>query len=147
MMGHAIFYNTSITTSATGTGDQNNGEPPFPEIKGKAKWTSMPVQTDFAEYIAGSVETEKEGELEVQISFDYPQDHENEELALEKSHWVTLEQTLNEEKGGKIKVKTGESKSFALFANAPYFRLVWTQGTEATKRLRIFARAQEKGRI
>lgn len=146
-MAHFSVYDTDVTTSATGTGDQNNGKSPYPAVKAKEVLTLQPTQTDFAEYISGSVETETTGTLEVQISFDYPKDHENEEAALEKSHWVTLEQHLNEEKTSKVEVKGKESKSFVYFANAPYFRLVWTQGTEENKSLRLFARAQEKGRV
>src|ERR1700677_3577804 len=125
-MAHVSIYDTSVTASA-GSGDQNNGPSPYPAVKAKEVLTLQPTQTDFAEYISGSVETEKEGTLEVQISFDYPRDHEDETIALEDSHWVLLEQNLNEEKGGTIKVKGGKSASFVFFANAPYFRLVWTQ--------------------
>jgi hypothetical protein len=101
-------------------------------------YTSQPAQTDFAEFISGSSYSEKEGVLEVQQSFDYPQDHENETNAIEKAHWGAVE---------KITIKNGESKGFYFFTVAPYFRLVYTQGAEETKALRISARAQEKGRI
>jgi hypothetical protein len=146
-MAHFSVYDTDVTTSATGTGDQNNGANPFPAVKANAELKLQPMQTDFAEYVTGSVETEKAGKLEVQISFDYPKDHENEELALEKSHWVRLEQSLNQEEGGLIKVEENKSASFVFFANAPYVRLVWKQGEAENKHLRLFARAQEKGRV
>jgi len=146
-MAHVSIYDTDITASA-GTGDQNNGATPYPTpVKKGAELKLQPTQTDFAEYIGGSVYSEKEGELLIQVSFDYPRDHENEEKALEDANWVTLSQNLNNEEGGVIKVKSGESKSFVLFAAAPYFRLVWKQGGEDTKKLRIYARAQEKGRV
>jgi hypothetical protein len=140
-MAHSVRYNTEITQTAGKYGnDQNVTSTPYPTVKKTEKWESQPMQTDFAEWVSGTAFSEKEGTLEVQAAFDYPQDRENEEKALEKAHWVLVEK-------GKFTVKAGESISFLVFAGAPYFRIVWTQGGEDTKKLRIFARAFEMGRI
>ena len=148
-MAHFTCYDTDITSSGSGTGDQNNGPSPYPTpVKKGAELTLQPTQADFAEFITGSAETEKDGTLFIEQSFDYPRNHENEEVALEDSHWVPVETNKEGEqlKEG-IKVKAGKPISFVVFATAPYFRLRWVQGTEDTKVLRIFARAQEKGRV
>jgi hypothetical protein len=137
-MAHYVGYNTEVKTSGSGTGDQNNGPEPFPPLKAHAEWKSQPVQTDFAEFITGSVYADQEGTLEIQQTFNYPQDHENETKALEKVGWDVVT---------TIKLKAEEKEAFQIFAIAPYFRLVYVNGgTEQTK-FRVFARAQEKGRV
>jgi hypothetical protein len=137
-----VSVNVSAKTAVLSNNAEKEGAAEKLEIKTPVFkpyiFTSQPAQTDFAEYISGSSYSEKEGVLEVQQSFDYPQDHENEEKALEKAHWDSVE---------KITIKNGEGKSFYFFTVAPYFRLVYTQGSEETKKLRISARAQEKGRL
>jgi hypothetical protein len=135
-MAHFTCYDTEAAPSTNSEGYP--GEQNFPPIKAKGKWEGQPTQTDFAEFISGSAFSEKEGTLEVQQSFDYPQNHENETIALEKAHWDAVE---------TIKIKDKENKGFYFFTVAPYFRLVWTQGESETKKLRLFARAQEKGRV
>jgi hypothetical protein len=130
-MSHVSIYDTSVTASA-GSGDQNNGPSPYPPVKPEQVLKLQPTQTDFAEYIAGSVETEKAGTLEVQVSFDYPGDHENETDAIEKSHWVIIQAVEEPASEGKYKIEAGKSRSFILFAVAPYFRLVWIQGAITT---------------
>ena len=137
-MAHFIGYDTKIKTSASGTGDQNNGPEPFPPLKAKEEWKSQPVQTDFTEYITGSVYADQEGTLEIQQTFNYPQDHENETKALEKVGWDAIT---------TIKLKAKESEGFQIFALAPYFRLVYINGNVEQKEFRVFARAQEKGRV
>jgi len=147
-MAHFLVYDTEAAPSAGGsfkgepslwpTLDSQAGTQHYGPIKNGKTWTSIPAQTDFAEFISGSVYSEKEGTLEVQQSFDYPIVHESEVESLEKAHWDIVE---------KVTVKDGESKGFYYFTVAPYFRLVWTQGASETKKLRIFARAQEKGRL
>jgi len=148
-MAHFTVYDTDVTKTAGAVGDQNFGSNPFPAIPAKGEITLLPTQTDFAEYITGIVESDKEGELIIEVSFDFPQHYYGTlEEALENSHWVPLEQNLNNETGGKIVVKAKESKSFTLFAIAPYFRLTWKdKSEEENEHLRIFARAQEKGRV
>lgn len=148
-MAHFSVYDTDVTTSATGTGDQNNGANPYPELESEAELKLQPTQTDFAEFISGSVESEKAGTLFIEQSFDYPKDHENEEKALEKSHWVPVENNKEGEKLAKgIEVVGGKPVTFLVFANAPYFRLRWLDTSKAkNKSLRLFARAQEKGRV
>lgn len=142
-MSHVSIYDTSVKASA-GTGDQNNGPTPYPPVPAGEKLKLQPTQTDFAEYISGSVASEKAGTLEVQVSLDYPSDHEDEKTALENSQWVLLEQSLNEETGGKIEVKAGGSKSFVFFANAPYFRLVWTQAAATEEETKAIKEAEEE---
>ena len=142
-MAHFSVYDTDVTASATGTGDQNNGPPPYPAVKAEAVLTLQPTQTDFAEFITGSVETEKEGVLEVQVSFDYPKDHENEEEAISKSHWVTLENSKEGEKG-KLTVKANTPQTFVFFAVAPYFRLVWTQAEASSAEKKPIEEAETK---
>lgn len=148
-MAHFTAYDTSVTASASGMGDQNNGAAPFPALKANAKLTLQPTQTDFAEFISGSIESEKAGKLFIEQSFDYPENHENETTALEKSHWVPVETNKEGEKlAAGITVVGGKPVTFFLFAGAPYFRLTWedTSGAE-NKAFRLFARAQEKGRV
>lgn len=142
-MAHFTIYDTEAAPPAGDFGTE--GESPFKAVKAKEVLTLMATQTDFAEYISGSAFAEKEGTLEVQASFDYnpyasPEENEA------KSHWAAIENG-KEGEGGKIVVKAAETKTFLLFAIAPYFRLVWTQGEAESKKLRLFARAQEKGRI
>jgi len=147
-MAHFTVYDTDVTTSATGGGDQNNGPNPYPKVNKNAELKLQPTQCDFAEFISGSVESEKAGTLFVEQSFDYPQDHENEEHALTKSHWVPVETSKEGEKlKAGIAVGAKEPQTFVVFASAPYFRLRWVQGGEDNKSLRLFARAQEKGRV
>lgn len=109
------------------------------EVKKGETWESQPVQTDFAEYITGSFFCEEEGTLEIQQTFEYPKDHENDEKALEGVHWDIVT---------KVTVKAKEGKGFQIFALAPYFRLVFknTSGKDL-KEFRAYARAQEKGRV
>lgn len=106
--------------------------------KGK-EWTSEPVQTDYAEYITGSFYSEQEGTLEIEQTFEYPQNHENEEKALEDAHWDVVT---------KVTVKGGEGKGFQIFALAPYFRLKYKNESGVDNKVfRAYARAQEKGRL
>ncbi len=101
-------------------------------------WTSQPVQSDFAEFITGSFFSTEGGTLEVQQTFEYPQSHENEEEALENCHWDVIT---------KITVGKGEGKGLQIFALAPYFRLVYENTSGKDDKVRIYARAQEKGRV
>lgn len=147
-MAHFSVYNTDVTSSGSGTGDQNNGPSPYPAIKGNAELKLQPIQMDFAEYVSGSVESEKTGTLFIEQSFDYPKDHENEEAAIEKAHWVPVESKRGgEELKSGIAVVAKEPVTFLVFAGAPYLRLRWKQNGEENKSLRLFARAQEKGRV
>lgn len=147
-MAHFSVYDTDITTSASGNSDQNNGPNPFPAVKAKEELKLQPTQTDFSEFISGSVESEQEGTLFIEQSFDYPKDHENETIALEKSHWIPIETNKEGEKlKAGITVKAKEPVTFLVFASAPYFRLRWVQGITENKSLRLWARAQEKGRV
>jgi len=102
-------------------------------------WTSQPVQTDFAEYITGLVYAGKAGKLEIQHSFEYPANHENEAKALEGVTWVISP--------AAITVAGAVGQTFQVFAYAPYFRLVYTNEESEQKEFKLFARAQEKGRI
>jgi len=147
-MAHVSIYDTDITASA-GYGDQNHGTTPYPKpIKKSAELKLQPTQTDFAEFISGSVETEKEGTLYIEQSFDYPRDHENETKAAEDAHWVPVETNKEGEKLEKgIKVAKGKAVTFLVFAGAPYFRLRWVQEEADNESLRLYARAQEKGRV
>ena len=140
-MGHVSIYDTSVTASA-GSGDQNNGPSPYPPVAASAVLTLQPTQTDFAEYITGSITTEKEGTLEVQASFDYPHDHEDEEKALENSHWAIIEAVEEPATKGKYTVKAGDSLTFTLFAIAPYFRLVWTQSAATEAETKVIEEAK-----
>ena len=47
----------------------------------------------------------------------------------------------------KITVEAGKSKGFQIYALAPYFRLVYVNESGKDDEVRIYARAQEKGRI
>lgn len=163
-MAHFSVYNTDSTVSGSGTGDQNNGASPFPSIKANSELKLQPIQMDFAEYVSGSIESEKPGTLFIEQSSDYPQNHENEESSIEKAHWVPVESKRGgEELKGGIIVGAKEPVTFLVFAGAPYLRLRWKQEKETTKEkeevekkekansdnlsLRLFARAQEKGRV
>lgn len=101
-------------------------------------FTSQPVQTDFAEYVTGTVTADQVGSLEIQQSFNYPQDHEDDEKALENCHWDVAT---------KIAIEAGKGKGFQVFTLAPYFRLAFTNEGEEQKELRAYARTQEKGRL
>ena len=102
-------------------------------------FTSQPVQTDFAEYITGTVTADQVGALQVEQSFDYPQDHENAAHALELAHWdISTTVTI---------AVAGEALSFQIFSLAPYFRVVYTNGEAAQGNFRLSARAQEKGLV
>lgn len=148
-MAHFSVYNTSVTSSASGASDQNNGPAPYPALKSEAELKLQPIQMDFAEYVSGSIESEKAGTLFIEQSFDYPQDHENEEIAIEKAHWVPVESKRGgEELAAGITVVGGKPITFLVFAGAPYIRLRWKDTSKAeNKAFRLFARAQEKGRI
>jgi len=139
-MSHFACIDTEAPPPAGPNGTE--GTLPLKEIKENGTYTSEAIQSDFAEWISGAAYSEKEGILEIQQSFDFPQDHEILANAEAKATW-----TLSKE--GKITVKAGVSngQTFQIFAGAPYFRFVWTQGTEATKKIRIFMRAHEMGRI
>ena len=134
-MAHFTVYSTEAPAPAGPFGTEGTKSP---AIKAKEEIVLEPIQTDFAEYVSGSAFSEKEGKLEVQFSFDYPRHYETAAKALEGSHWFL---------GESITVKEGETKTFNLFALAPYCRLVWTQGEAEVKKVRIYARTQEKGRI
>lgn len=148
-MSHVSIYNTDITTSASGNSDQNNGPNPFPALKAEEKLTLQPTQTDFAEFISGSIESEQAGKLFIEQSFDYPKDHENEKIALEKSHWIPVETNKEGEKlAAGLTVEAKKPLTFLVFASAPYFRLRWEDTSKAeNKSFRLWARAQEKGRV
>lgn len=106
-------------------------------LKGTA-WESQPVQTDYAEFITGTFFSTEGGTLEVQQTFEYPSNHENEEKAAEAAHWDVVT---------KITVAAGEGKGFQIFALTPYFRLVYKNTSGKDDAVRIYARAQEKGRV
>lgn len=148
-MAHFSVYNTNVTASGSGTGDQNNGPSSYPALKANAELKLQPIQMDFAEYVTGSIESEQAGTLFIEQSFDYPQDHENEKIAIEKAHWVPVETNKEGEKlVNGIAVVGKKPVTFSVFAGAPYLRLRWkdTSATE-NKEFCLFARAQEKGRI
>ncbi len=114
------------------------------EVKKGETWESLPVQTDFAEFITGSFFAEGGGTLQVQQTFEYPKSHENETQALEGVHWdVVTKITLT-----KAEAEAGAGRGFQVFALAPYFRLVFVNesGSEVEE-FRAYARAQEKGRV
>jgi hypothetical protein len=141
-MAHFSVYNTSVPGA-------NGGEPPFPPIKSEGTFSLQPIQMDFAEYVSGSVQSEQAGTLFIEQAFDYPQNHENEEDSIAKAHWVPVETSKEGEKlDAGIAIVGKKPVTFLVFAGAPYLRLRWedTSKTE-NKELRIFARAQEKGRI
>ena len=109
------------------------------EVKKGTTWESQPVQTDFAEFITGSFFSEQGGTLEIQQTFEYPKNHENDEKALEGVHWDIVTQ---------VTVAAKEGKGFQIFALAPYFRLVYKNSSGVDdKAVRAYARAQEKGRV
>lgn len=114
------------------------------EVKKGETWTSQPVQTDFSEFIMGSFFAEQGGTLQVQQTFEYPKDHENEEDALAKAHWdVVTKVTMT-----KAEAEEGAGKGILIFALAPYFRLVFVNESGVdNKAFRAYARAQEKGRL
>jgi hypothetical protein len=135
-MAHYSVYDTEAAPSTNAEGYP--GVQNFPPLKAKEVWTGQPTQTDFAEFVTGSVYADQAGKLEIQQSFDYPQNHENEEKAIEKAHWDAIT---------TITLKAKENEGFQIFALAPYFRLVYTNGEVEQKVFRVFARAQEKGRV
>ena len=102
-------------------------------------FTSQPVQTDFAEYITGLVLADKGGTLEIQHSFEYPASHESDTKAAEGITWVTS--------ATAITVAENVSQGFQIYSFAPYFRLVYTNGENAQGAFKLYARAQEKGRL
>jgi hypothetical protein len=102
-------------------------------------FTSKPVQTDFAEYIAGVVSADKGGTLEIQQTFGYPADHENDTKAAEGITWVPSSAAIT------VVEKVGQA--FQVYTYAPYFRLVYTNGETAQGTFALQARAQEKGRL
>ena len=102
-------------------------------------FTSQPVQTDFAEYITGVVSSDKGGTLEIQQTFGYPADHENDTKAAEGITWVPGSAAIT------VVEKVGQA--FQVYAYAPYFRLVYTNGETAQGTFALQARAQEKGRL
>lgn len=148
-MAHFSVYDTDVISSATGSSDQNNGAPPYPALKSEAELKLQPIQMDFAEYVSGSIESEKAGTLFIEQSFDYPKDHENEKIAIETAHWVPVESKRGgEELAAGIIVVGGKPVTFLVFAGAPYIRLRWKDTSKAeNEKFRLFARAQEKGRI
>lgn len=113
------------------------------EVKKGETWESLPVQTDFAEFITGSFYAEEGGILQVQQSFEYPKNHEDDEKAAEV-HWdVVTKVALT-----KAEAEEGHGVGFQIFALAPYFRLVFINESEADNHeFRAYARAQEKGRL
>src|SRR5208282_4563341 len=103
------------------------------EIKKGETWESQPGQTDFAEFITGSFFCEQGGTLEIQQTFEYPQDHENEEKALEGVNWDVVT---------KVTVGANEAKGFQIFALAPYFRLRFVNESGSdNEEFRAYARA------
>jgi hypothetical protein len=101
-------------------------------------YTSQPVQTDYAEFITGSVYSDQGGECQIQQSFEYPQDHEDDAKALENCHWDVVT---------KITVVAKVGQGIQIFALAPYYRAVFINGATAQTEFRFYTRAQEKGRV
>jgi hypothetical protein len=116
--------------------------------KGKV-YTSLPIQTDFAEYITGSLFSDVAGELEVQQTFDLPNtrgENETVEEWMEKAHWdivTVIKAVAGKTNEGFVRPGNGEP----IFAQAPYYRLVYTNGAADQTAFRLFSRCQEKGRI
>lgn len=110
------------------------------KLAAKSKISLQPTQTDYSEFITGSVYSDQATTVKIEQSFDYPQDHENEEASLEKAHWDVI---------STIKLKAKEGEGVQIFALAPYFRVSFENESEIKEgeHLRIALRAFERGRI
>jgi len=125
--------------------------------KGKV-YTSFPAQTDYAEYISGTIYSDQEGKLEIQQAFlpvYASEGGENFEEDIKKwaeeGNWALAPGAIppveGTEEASKITVKAGERIAFKCFAVAPYWRLVYTNGGVDQKEFALEARAFERGRI
>ena len=129
-MGHFASTNKPLKTKkqAEEAGNKSN------EV------TLAPTQLDFAEYVSGSVIADQAGALYIEESFDYPANHENDELALSGSHWTLIEKI--------VVASSTEGQSFRVFPSGPYFRLRFVNTAETEQKIfRLYVRAQEKGKI
>lgn len=110
------------------------------KLAAKTKISLQPTQTDYSEFITGSVYSDQATTVKIEQSFDYPQDHENEERSLELAHWDVIT---------TIKLKAKEGEGVQVFALAPYFRVTFENEAEIKEgeALRISLRAFERGRI
>ena len=81
----------------------------------------------------------KKSTLEIQQTFNYPQDHENETKALEKVGWDIVT---------TIKLKAKEAEAFSDFCDCPILsRLVYTNGNSEQKNSEPLLAPRRRSRV
>jgi hypothetical protein len=129
--------------------------------KGKV-FTSLPAQADFAEWISGTVFSDKGGKLEVQECFDLPvvpsakayAEASSTKDLMEKwaaeGHWAPTswpEYLKEAERPSTFTVTAKTPLNFTVFAGAPYWRLVYTNGESDQSEFGLYARSYERGKV